>query len=90
MSNFDVYLTCARKLDSILDTDPFDVYGVTNYMDKRIIMAMKYYENDHEKTKQLESLYKEFLGNIDGDSYFIPNSGTYKLLIPKDEILKLF
>lgn len=71
------------------DVDALDVYGCTNYMDKRTLYMLKYMD-DHKVViprtwrMELARSLEEFLDYVEanGGAYFIPSSGTYTLEIP--------
>jgi cupin superfamily acireductone dioxygenase involved in methionine salvage len=76
------------------DKNSFEVYGVTNYMDMRVAITLKYLMDnsitmspDHKK--DLANALEDFLDYVatnDG-RYFLSGSGTYTLKFP-DSVLR--
>ena len=82
-----------QKLDTIIKShgkDPITIYGVTNYVDMRIIYTIKALSETltGEEKADIQNCVKKFLEILTkkGDQYlyYIDHSGTYELKVPYD------
>lgn len=96
MQQYEAYARLARLIDEILTdmgANPMSIYGVTNYIDRRLVMSLDYmYAKQHlvsdEQLAELKAAYENLCSY--GFEYDIPKSGTYKISIPPCNMKVLF